>query len=235
MKINALFLDLDGTLHDFEPAAMEAMEAIYGTVLEKYPSISRSGLKREYACIWKIAREQVFSDGKRSWGARAERFGALLSRFGIEDKELLERLVNEYGAEYAKKVRPFDCVVEQLEKLSSTLDIYIVTDGADGQRIVVESLGISKFIKGVYTASDSKSSKQSGGLFRYALEKSRLSPEEVIAVGDWYERDILGAQVAGIRSIWLNRGQRLPGCPCPSLIAIIEDIKELPDVLEKLS
>jgi len=234
MKINALFLDLDGTLHDFEPAAITAMETVYGAVLERYPGISRIRLRREYALIWKIAREQVFSDGKRSRGARAERFNALLSRFGISDEELLGRLVNEYGAEFAKRVKPFDGVAQGLEKLSKSLGIYIVTDGGDGQRVVVESLGIAKFIKEVYTASDSKSSKQSGGLFRYALEKSRLSAEEVIAVGDWYERDILGAEAAGIRSVWLNRERKLPGCPCPSMIAAIDDIRELPDILEKI-
>jgi|GEM_PF-6324228 len=97
MKVKALFLDLDGTLHDFEPPAIAAMEVVYGMIIEKNPAFGRDALEGEYGSIWKIAREHVFSDGKTSGESRAERFDALLSRFGIHDKELLNRLVEGYG------------------------------------------------------------------------------------------------------------------------------------------
>jgi len=233
MSVKALFLDLDGTLHDFEPAAIDAMEIVYARIVERYPRVSRASLEREYGAIWKIAREHVFSDGKTSVESRTERFGLLLSRFGINDRELIDELVKGYSRAYAERVRPFDRAVEEMERLRESFDLYVVTDGSDGQRTVVESLGIAAFLKDIYTARDSRSGKQGGGLFRYALEKSGLAPDEAITVGDSYERDIKGAEAAGIRSVWVNRDGLAPGAPCPTLIAVIRDIRGLGDAMKR--
>ena len=66
---------------------------------------------------------------------------------------------------------------------------------------------------GIFTSEDARSYKPDSGLFRYALEKTGLLPEEVIHIGDSLSCDVKGASGAGIKAVWLNRsGREVPEC-----------------------
>ncbi len=48
-------------------------------------------------------------------------------------------------------------------------------------------------------------------LFELALEKTGLTPEEVMHIGDSISSDVKGASALGIHTLWLNRfGKRVP-------------------------
>lgn len=61
---------------------------------------------------------------------------------------------------------------------------------------------------GVFTSEDARSYKPRKELFEYALEKTGLSPDEVVHIGDSLSSDVKGASSAGIKAIWVNRGNR---------------------------
>ena len=64
---------------------------------------------------------------------------------------------------------------------------------------------------GIFTSEDVCSYKPDSGLFRYALEKTGLLPDEVIHIGDSLVSDVRGAGSAGIKAVWLNRdGREVP-------------------------
>ena len=52
---------------------------------------------------------------------------------------------------------------------------------------------------------------QTRASFILALERGHARSETTVVIGDSWALDVLGAHHAGIRSIWLNRGQE----PCP--------------------
>ena len=59
--------------------------------------------------------------------------------------------------------------------------------------------------------------KPGGPIFRAALERLGLRPDEVLHVGDSDVDDVQGAKAAGLRAAWVNRDGRArrPGVPAP--------------------
>ena len=65
--------------------------------------------------------------------------------------------------------------------------------------------------RGIFTSEDARSYKPRKELFLYALNKTGLAPHEVIHVGDSLSSDVKGAELAGIKAVWLNRcGREVP-------------------------
>lgn len=64
-------------------------------------------------------------------------------------------------------------------------------------------------ITDVITSESVKSYKPRTEMFHKALEKSNLSAEDVIHVGDSLTSDVAGAQSAGIKTVWLNRTRKI--------------------------
>jgi FMN phosphatase YigB (HAD superfamily) len=68
-------------------------------------------------------------------------------------------------------------------------------------------------------------------VFRAALERLGLGPNDVLHVGDSDIDDVAGAKAAGLRVAWVNRDGRAPrpGVPRPDFE--IKDLEELPALL----
>jgi putative hydrolase of the HAD superfamily len=47
--------------------------------------------------------------------------------------------------------------------------------------------------------------KPDPGAFRYAAQDLNVPPQQILHIGDSWEEDILGAQRAGIRPVYLDR------------------------------
>jgi 2-haloacid dehalogenase/putative hydrolase of the HAD superfamily len=64
-------------------------------------------------------------------------------------------------------------------------------------------------ITDIITSESVKFYKPRIEMFHKALEKSNLSPEDVIHIGDSLTSDVAGAQSAGIKTVWLNRTRKI--------------------------
>jgi len=73
--------------------------------------------------------------------------------------------------------------------------------------------------------------KPSALIFRAALERLGLRPDEVLHVGDSDVDDVQGAKAAGLRAAWVNRDGRArrPDVPAPDFE--IRDLSELPGLV----
>ena len=61
-----------------------------------------------------------------------------------------------------------------------------------------------------------------------------VGPEESVMVGDRFNRDVTGAQAAGMRAIWMNvRAEPMPAGANPP-DAVITTLSELPAALVRL-
>lgn len=64
---------------------------------------------------------------------------------------------------------------------------------------------------GVFTSEDAKSYKPRKELFEFALNRTGLSAEQVVHIGDSLSSDVKGALSASINTIWINRsGREIP-------------------------
>ncbi len=91
---------------------------------------------------------------------------------------------------------------------------------------------VRAFFARVVTSADMGYYKSEPRLFQGLLDALGVSPKDVVHVGDSYRFDIQGARAAGIRAIWVVRGQAVPD-PCPA-DACVTHLASLPAMLEEL-
>ena len=71
---------------------------------------------------------------------------------------------------------------------------------------IVRGLGISDYFDSVFLSASAGFAKPAPGIFRLALERHDLAPDEAVHVGDSPETDVEGALRAGVRPVLLRRG-----------------------------
>lgn len=96
------------------------------------------------------------------------------------------------------------------------MKIGICTDLTVGIQLKkIKKLGLEKWMDCLVTSEEAGIEKPAMEIFHLCLEKMGLDSEEVIYIGDSYEKDIMGALRTGMKAIWFqDKGERkLPeGC-----------------------
>jgi HAD superfamily hydrolase (TIGR01549 family) len=107
-------------------------------------------------------------------------------------------------------------------------------DEANVQRLI-DRAGIRAYFDPILISAALGIRKPDPRLIVMILEDWGLSPSQVVMVGDLLETDILGAQRAGIRSIWLHEKQELALEDRLDWIqpnAIAGDLSEVPAIIQ---
>lgn len=98
-----------------------------------------------------------------------------------------------------------------------------------------EELDLARYFCFVLSSSQAGIEKPGEELFRFGFAHARqavpeLSPGQCVYIGDHYEKDVQGAQSAGLRPVWIVRDERdLPSGDTPSdaSVTIIKSLREL--------
>lgn len=109
----------------------------------------------------------------------------------------------------------------------------LATNADDSQetdiRAALARVGLNEFIDRVYCSRTVGHKKPSLEFFEHIERDLGRSAADVVMVGDNYGVDIVGANAAGIRAVWLCRAS----CSVPAGVMhrVIADLSELPDLL----
>lgn len=158
-----------------------------------------------------------------------------LKKLGIDDPEFGQRLA-AYFTE-ARKSSPFvyEDTFRVLDQLKPHYQLLLLTNGSPQlQQTKLEiTPEIAPYFDHIVISGAFGKGKPDPEIFHYALSKFDLSAEDVLMVGDNLMTDILGAEQAGIRSVWINREQKQPH---HSIIPTyeIKQLDELFPILENL-
>jgi putative hydrolase of the HAD superfamily len=160
-----------------------------------------------------------------------------LSSLSREEKAALygryqETVLKEAGIKYDRKLVfsllgmmqqakmdlvPFDDVKPALNTLKEKgLTLGLISNIEQDISGTLSKLGLASLLAIVVTSQDAGANKPKPEIFRYALKKAGVKPEESVYVGDQYQVDIIGAKGAGMKGILLDRGnyyQESKGCP----------------------
>jgi putative hydrolase of the HAD superfamily len=116
-----------------------------------------------------------------------------------------------------------------------------IHSGEAAIRSALERGGIARYIDRIFCFKNIGVKKPSPDFFESILRAVGIDRRHVVFVGDAYETDIAGALKAGIRAVWLRTdplsGESRPSIgddPAPGRLAIIDDLLQLPDALERL-
>ena len=140
-----------------------------------------------------------------------ERMEDIIKEFLEEDKiNYNERAIKRAMLEINKapfcKIRPnVERVLRELKEMGIKLGV-ISNTPSDFPRRILESEGLLKFFDVIVLSCEVKYRKPLKEIYKIALDKLNLLPEEVMFVGDTLQIDIKGAKSVGMIAVYIAEG-----------------------------
>jgi len=133
-----------------------------------------------------------------------ELYSSVLLRLGINpSEEVLNQIYELYKRSYSFETVPG--AEETLQSLYGRYKLAVVSNATSHlPRFALEKSGLAKFFQVVVVSRDLGVRKPDPEIFRYALERLKVKPEEAIHVGDSIKHDVKGAKKVGIKVVWIK-------------------------------
>jgi len=126
--------------------------------------------------------------------------------------------------------RALQVSVSVLTALRQRFTLGVISNFYGNVTTLCQECGLAALCDVIIDSAQVGVSKPEQRIFTLALEQLGRTPQTAVYVGDSFERDMLGARAAGLRTIWL-RGLEPRACPDPSMVdATIMTLEELPAV-----
>lgn len=228
MKLNDIahiFFDLDHTLWDFDRNSALTFETIFkeekltielDLFLETYVPINNN--------YWELYRNNKVSK-------EALRTGRLKDCFEALKMEVSLQTIENLSQNYIRFLPTYNILLENtidiLEYLQPNYDLHIITNGFEEvQHLKLNNSKISTFFKTVTTSEEAGVKKPDIKIFEKAFQKAGALPENSLMIGDSYEADILGAEKAGMRSVFFNYYKKEVKYQTPAILKL-QELKKL--------
>jgi putative hydrolase of the HAD superfamily len=238
--VKALLVDLDDTLLDYTGGVDEcwhhACEALAGPA-----GIDPAGLVRAIG----ETRRWFWSDPSRHRVERTDMLRAwtritahALAALGRADDGLAADIAKDFAERRWERMTLFPGVTAALETLRRRgLPLALVTNGdTTHQRRKIAQHDLERFFDVVVIEGEMGVGKPDEIVYRYALSKLRMKPQDAWMVGDNLEWDVAAPQRLGLRGVWVDRaGQGLPGASGVVPHRIIRAFPQLLDASRALS
>ena len=162
----------------------------------------------------------------------------LLEEFMIEKGEDYYRILSAGIVAYRKAreaaLKPYPGVLHTLiELIKMGLKLAVVSDAPSKEAwLRLCYINFHHYFDAVITYDESRERKPSAVPFQMALEKLQLKPEDCLMIGDWAERDIVGAKLVGMKTVFARYGDTF-NTVNPESDYDIKSIKELIDIVKK--
>ena len=226
--IEVITFDLDDTLWDVRPALIKAEAAQNLWLDTHYPNtISELGAED----LKRIRRDVLTREPQLAHRISAFRQTVLqqsLEETGLATAEAEWAAKEAFGAFIARRndVALYPESLPLLEELSQDYILGALTNGnAD-----VTKTPLGRFFDFALKAEDVGAAKPEPALFNHALQRVAGNSSALIHIGDSHDHDVIGANRAGIRSVWFAQ----QGGESDVADHIIECLTELPSLLRHL-
>jgi len=224
--IKAVVFDVDNTLVDFTKWKNAAVDAAIGAMIDAGLDLTREQAHKKVFEIYErkgIEYQEVFDD-------------FLHEVLGYVDYRVLAAGIVAYRRAREGALVSYPHVSLALLRLFRMhLKLAVVSDAPRMQvwmRLV--QLDVDMFFDTVVTFDDTGVRKPAPEPFRKALELLKVRPEEAVMVGDWAERDIIGAKTLGMYTVFARYGDEF-GTNVSGADFEVNDALEIIAVVERLN
>jgi FMN phosphatase YigB (HAD superfamily) len=220
--------DLDDTLHEFRRASHQGITA----TLESISSQSETPLpelKSMYDQILKDKTKAAFTDGKTSFDYRRERFTTLLAHFSIQyDEKHMAGLLDLYEDTLTTSLELKSDATALLSGLRGRgKRIVIITEGPqDAQERTVQALGLEPYIDFLATTNRFGCAKTTG-LFASVMDHLEIEADDIVFIGDSWQRDMEPTMAEGILSIHLDDSKATNLGASPPAVASLSELQHI--------
>jgi putative hydrolase of the HAD superfamily len=222
--IKAVVFDLDNTLVDFMGMKRQAVDAAIGAMMDAGMSLTYDQLRSHIDAIYKeqgIEYQQVFD--------------RLLSDvLGRVDVRILSAGIVAYRRAREAALKPYPHVTATLMQLNRAgVKLAVLSDAPSREAwLRLCFINFHHFFDVVVTFDDTGERKPSPKPFQTALQKLGIAPSQAIMVGDWAERDMVGARNVGMRTAFAAYGDSFGGQDTTAADFILTDITQLIDIVK---
>jgi len=224
--IKAVIFDLDNTLVDFMSMKRQAVSAAIGSMIDAGLRLSPADAQERIDAIYKergIEFQNVFDQ-------------LLYDVFQKVDYKILSAGIIAYRRAREAALVPYPHVNMTLVALVKRgMKLAVVSD-APGREAWLRLcyLNFHHFFDHVVTFDDTGERKPGPAPFRRALELLQVKAGESLMVGDWAERDIVGASKVGMTTVFARYGDTF-GTVETNADYEISDISELLSVIDAVN
>ena len=196
--IKAVIFDFDNTLMDFMRMKKAAVESAVDSMIDAGLTLKKDEMIERIYKIYTaegIEDQQIFDK-------------VLMKEFGKVDYKILASGIIGYRRAKEGTLALYPHVHLTLTGLARMgLKMAVVSDAP---RLPVWlricGLGLHHYFDAVVTTDDTGFKKPHEKPFLFALEKLGVKPAEAIMIGDWAERDMVGAKKVGLVTVFARYG-----------------------------
>jgi len=231
-SIQVITFDLDNTLWDVEQTIRGAEKSLRAWMGEHTPGALDVYASAEIDRIRAAVVSHNPTQRHDLSFLRTEILRACMLESGLSESEAQESAEAAFDIFFVGRnnVVFFDNALKVLDDLSQEYRLFALTNGnADIQRV-----GIGQFFQGAVSSADVGASKPDPAMFSAVLTQAKVQASAAVHIGDHLSDDILGANRAGMHSIWFNRdgtqdnnSESKPSAEVQSLEALPESIARL--------
>jgi len=224
--IRAIIFDLDNTLVDFMSMKRLAVDAAIHAMIDAGLPFDVETAEKEILSVYEregIEYQTVFDD-------------FLEAKLGHVDHKILAAGVVAYRrAKEAALVLYPHVTVTLMDLIKLGLDLAVVSDAPRREAwLRLCSLNLHHMFDVVVTFDDTGERKPSAAPFRRVLSELGVEPHEALMVGDWPERDVVGAAKVKIQTVFARYGDTF-GTVDSGADYEIDDIQELIGIVSDLN
>jgi putative hydrolase of the HAD superfamily len=106
-----------------------------------------------------------------------------------------------------------------LGRLHGRIVLGVVSNFYGNVERILDDAGLAALLDTIIDSAVVGVSKPDPAIFALALQRIDCEPAEVLYVGDSFEKDVVGAHAAGLRTAWLV-GTAEPQCRAPELVEV---------------
>ena len=224
--IKAVIFDLDNTLLDFMDMKSKSIDsAVYG-MIDAGLNMSVDSAKKEIYRIYDergIEHQEVFDE-------------FITNELGHIDHKILAAGIVSYRKVKEATLSLYSNVNSTLVELARMgIKLAVVSDAPSREAwIRICSVNLQHIFDTVITFDDTCKRKPSPEPFMRAVNELDVKTDECIMIGDWPERDVLGASKIGMVSVFARYGNTF-GTVDSGADYEIDDISEIIKIVKKLS
>ena len=200
-KIKGVVFDLDNTLLDFMKMKEFAVKAAIKGMIESGLDVDEKSSYTEIVAIY----EQFGWENQKVFDV------FIKNQIGYLENKFLAAGIVAYRRAREANLMAYPNVNKTLMALAkSGIKLGVVSDAPSREAWMrIYYLNLYHFFDVVITYDDSGVRKPSEKPFKMSLEALNLSPKETIMVGDWPERDVVGAKKIGMKTAFARYGDTL--------------------------
>lgn len=191
--------DLDDTLWPIDPVIERANRVLFDWLARHYPRITAGHTPQSLHAVC-LRFMQARPMQKHDLSALRKTFLRHLGQEAGYAEDFADEAFALFFAE-RNKVELYPEAEEALAHLAQHYRLVALSNG----NACIERIGLTRYFSASLNAAGVGKAKPDPAMFHAALAETGAEARAWLHVGDHPEHDVLGAQRAGVRAVWLNR------------------------------